>query len=64
MEAGTYYIGYFNKEDVNNFTITLNRLITQSNPNVLVTDPDRVTEAGSQINIIEKDIDVFERSYR
>ena len=64
LESGTYYIGFFNNKLNEEIEVNFKRLVTQSNPNVLVTDPDRVTEAGSQINIIEKDIDVFERSYR
>lgn len=64
LEDGMYYIGYFNKADTNTVTATFERLVTQSGSEVLVTDPDKLTLAGSQINIVESNIDIYDRSYR
>jgi len=64
LEKGNYYIGYFNKEDTSIFTIAFERLVTQSGSEVLVTDPDYLTLAGSQINIVESNINIYDRSYR
>lgn len=62
LTDGTYYIGYFNKNDVSNFNVTFNRLVIQSGSSVLVTDSDFDTLCGSQINIIE--MNQTTKSYR
>lgn len=64
LTDGIYYIGYFNKKDTGTFNISFNRLVTEYNPNTLVTDPEKNTDCGSQINVYESDIDIYERSYR
>lgn len=53
LDEGTYYIGYFNKNDDISLDVSIDRLVTQSGSHVLVTDPDSATPSGSQINIIE-----------
>jgi hypothetical protein len=53
LNDGTYYVGYFNKNDTSSVTVSLNRLVTQFGSHVLVTDPDYLTPCGSQITIIE-----------
>lgn len=53
LTEGTYYIGYFNKDDTSNFSVSFNRLITQSGANALLVDPGSDWNCGSQINIIE-----------
>ncbi|HPX83821.1 MAG TPA: hypothetical protein PLR16_00855 [Bacilli bacterium] len=62
LEKGVYYVGYFNKHDVSNFSVTFNRLVTQYGEQVLVTDPDCDTLCGSQIRIIE--MNQTNKSYR
>ena len=54
LTEGTYYIGYFNNDINNTIDINLERLVTLSGDEVLVTDPDQFTQCGSQVNIIEK----------
>ena len=62
LETGNYYIGYFNKKDYSKFVIDLERHVTLSGEEVLVTDPDRFTLCGSQINIVE--MNESTKSYR
>jgi subtilisin family serine protease len=62
LEDGTYYVGYFNKNDTSSFDVTFNRLVSQYGSHVLVTDPDPATLCGSQINIIE--MNNTNKSYR
>lgn len=66
LEEGTYYIGYFNMEVGIIDNIKLTRLVSNSeNINKgLIPDPDSGTLCGSQINIMEKDIIWYDRSYR
>ena len=64
LEDGTYYIGYFNKIDISRVTVSFERLVTNSGSEVLVPDPDQWTLAGSQINIIESNVKIYDRSYR
>ena len=64
LEDGMYYIGYFNKADTITVTVSFERLVTQSGSEVLVTDPDQWTLAGSQINIVESNMNIYDRSYR
>ena len=53
LTEGTYYIGYFNKDDASTFSVSLNRLVTQSGASALLVDPGSDWDCGSQINIIE-----------
>lgn len=53
LTEGTYYIGYFNKDDTSNFSVSLTRLVTQSGASALLVDPGSDWDCGSQINIIE-----------
>lgn len=53
LTEGTYYIGYFNKDDTSNFSVSLTRLVTQSGANALLVDHGSDWDCGSQINIIE-----------
>jgi len=62
LEPAKYYMGYFNTPVGVDVTILINRLVTQSGSDVLVTDPDYMTPCGSQINIIEADKNI--KSYR
>ena len=64
LDAGTYYIGYFNKNDTKTMTTHLTRIITQYGSHALVPDPDDQTPYGSQIAIAEQDIYLYNRSYR
>lgn len=41
-----------------------NRQITQYGSTPLITDPDHITDCGSQVNIYEKDLLQSDRSYR
>lgn len=63
LEKGTYFIGYFNKNDTYNFLVSFDRLVTQSGSNVLIPDPDNGS-SGSQIHIYEKDVLASKKSYR
>lgn len=62
LEAGKYYIGYLNKNDVDSVITTFERHVTLSGGEVLITDPDRQTLCGSQISIIE--MNSSNKSYR
>lgn len=53
LTDGTYYIGYFNKNDTNDFYVSFTRLVTQSGANAFLVDPGSEWKCGSQINIIE-----------
>lgn len=59
LEEGKYYIGYLQK-----CAISLTRIITQYGGYVLITDPDESTASGSQIQIAEKNLPLYQRSYR
>lgn len=63
LEEGIYYIGYFNKNDSADIDIELTRKISQSGSGLFKVDPDQSTASGSQINIVERDKAVSERSY-
>ncbi len=50
---GVYYIGYFNKDDTSDFSVSFTRLVTQSDENALLVDPGSGWRCGSQIDIVE-----------
>lgn len=62
LEAGKYYIGYLNKNDVASVITTFERHVTLSGGEVLIPDPDQPTLCGSQISIIE--MNSSNKSYR
>ncbi len=64
MDAGTYYIGYFDKSDNSSLSINLIRKVSQYGGSVMVTDPDYITNCGSQITVVERDKALYDRSYR
>lgn len=64
LEEGIYYIGYFNNDINNIINVKLERIITQSGSAPLITDPDHITDCGSQVNIYEKALLPSDRSYR
>jgi hypothetical protein len=49
LDAGEYYIGYFDNFNNSNITINLKRLITSYGGDVLVTDPTNKLIAGSEV---------------
>lgn len=49
LTEGTYYIGYFNKEDSGTIDSTLTRIITESSTTKLISDPDMFTLYGSEV---------------
>lgn len=63
LTDGTYFVAYFNKDDNAAFDVTFNRLVTQYGGNVLIPDPDSVTDGGSQVEVYEKDLSYYEVSY-
>lgn len=64
LTDGTYFVTYFNKDDNAAFDVTFNRLVTQYGGSVLIPDPDSVTDGGSQVEVYEKGLPYYERSYR
>lgn len=64
MDAGTYYIGYFDNLDNSSLSISMTRKVSQYGGSVMVTDPDYGTNAGSQITVAERDIVFYNRSFR
>lgn len=64
LTDGTYFVAYFNKDDNAAFDITFNRLVTQYGGSVLITDPDSMTDGGSQVEVYENGLPYYERSYR
>ncbi len=64
MDAGTYYIGYFDNLDNSSLSISMTRKVSQYGGSVMVTDPDYGTNAGSQISVAERDTIWYDRSYR
>ncbi len=64
LTEGTYFVGYFNKDDNSAFNVILNRLISQSGSYVLIPDPDCETDGGSQVEVYEKNLLPSDRSYR
>ena len=64
LEKGDYYIGYFGLSNNDYVTIALTRNITLHGEQYLITDPDKFTNVGSQINIIEKNLSLEQKSYR
>jgi surface antigen bspA-like len=64
LDKGTYYVGYFNKNDTKQISTDFTRIITQYGSNALVPDPDDQTPYGSQIAIAEQETNLYNRSYR
>ena len=64
LTDGTYFVAYFNKDDNAAFDVTFNRLVTQYGGSVLITDPDSMTDGGSQVEVYENGLPYYERSYR
>lgn len=64
LEEGIYYIGYFNKNAEEDINVTIHREISQWGSNAIVSDPVEGSLCGSQINIIESELDREEKSYR
>lgn len=62
--SGTYHIGYYSLNENANISISVKRKITQYGSSHLVPDPDRWTECGSQINLMESNINIMNRSYK
>ena len=63
LEAGIYYIGFFNK--MNNdyvYTTFYRKLLSQYNNSMIITDPSEYDLVGSQINVLESAS--FSKSYR
>lgn len=54
FDEGIYYIGYYNNNLNEEIDILLKRNISEYGSEVLVTDPNSMTECGSQINVFEK----------
>lgn len=63
LEKGTYYLGYFNKADSAEIDIDITRKISKSGSGAFKVDPDQLTTSGSQINIMERDTPISQRSY-
>lgn len=63
LVEGTYCIGYFGLSN-DSIDLTMTRNITSYGSTVLVPDPDRATNCGSQITVEESNIAVYNRSYR
>lgn len=51
LEAGSYYIGYFDNFNDSNITIKLKRLITRYGGDVLETDSSNMQIAGSEVTL-------------
>lgn len=64
LTEGIYYIGYFALNESNNVTISMTRNLTSYGSSYLVPDPDVRTPCGSQIDVEEADINIYNRSYR
>jgi len=64
LDEGSYFIGYFNKDDESLVDIYLGRIVTKSGSHNLTTDPEDGTDCGSQINIVEKYYDDKDKTYR
>lgn len=64
LTEGTYYIGYFALNENNTVSISMTRILTSYGSEHLVPDPDIGTPCGSQINVEEADISIYDRSYR
>ena len=64
LEEGSYFIGYFNKDDDSFVNVTLGRIVTESGSSHLTTDPEDGTDCGSQINIVEKYYEDKDKTYR
>ena len=63
LTEGIYYIGYFNLDIGSTADITLSREITQYGSDVLIPDAFDKELKGSQINVVERDIPIEDRSY-
>lgn len=64
LDEGSYYIGYFELSSNASASLTLTRRVTQYGSNYMVTDPDRWTNCGSKIDLIESNVGIDDRSYR
>lgn len=64
LENGRYIVGYYGISDNNNVSLTLKREITKSGYNYFITDPDKATKCGSQINLAEILNNENSKSYR
>ncbi len=53
LRDGQYYIGFINKQDNDNFTVSITRRITQFGSEHLIADPEDINLCGSQIKILE-----------
>ncbi len=49
LEAGKYYVGYLNKNDVASMVVNFERLVTDSDNQKLLPDPDMFTVYGSEV---------------
>lgn len=49
LDAGTYYIGYFNNKDCANIKVDFERKITQYGSYNLISDPDANEDYGSEV---------------
>lgn len=63
LPHGTYYIGYFDLTNNSTFTLSMHRIVNQNNGVTLLPDPLQSINCGSQINVVEKDINYAYRSY-
>ncbi len=63
LSSGTYYIGYYSFKENESISISIKRKVTQYGSSYLIPDPDKWTECGSQVNIIESNMSVNNRSY-
>ena len=67
LEPGCYYIGYFNLINGEMTAMKLKRIVSNTVTDInggIITDPDAIIPYGSQLSIIEKDIEPLYKSYR
>ena len=64
FNQGEYYICCLNQISSNNINLVMNRKISQYGSEYMVTDPDKYTNCGSQINVEEAELNIDSRSYR
>lgn len=64
LNKGLYYLYIYCDGSNKSYDLSLNRLVSTWNQDILITDPSFNDLCGSQINIKEKEDDIYNRSYR
>ena len=49
LTKGTYFVGYFNKDDSSLFNLTFTRIVSEFSTTKLVSDPDSLSLYGSEV---------------